>query len=92
MAARSASIARSVARSGTALAARWGTGRRPASITRWATATVSAHGVFGRYVRYTAVPSTRSSDSGGSFAASRGVISTLNGSSSPCSAAAGCRS
>ena len=55
-AARSASMRRSVGRSGTARAARCGTGRIPASATERATATVSAHGVFGRNVRYTAVP------------------------------------
>ena len=69
---------RSVARSGTARAARCGTGRIPASRTDRAVATVCSHGVFGRNVRYTAVPAGRTSGSGGSDGASRGVISTLN--------------
>jgi hypothetical protein len=69
---------RSAARSGTARAARCGTGRMPASRTDRATATVCSHGVFGRNVRYTAVPVGRTSCSGGSVGASRGVISTLN--------------
>ena len=69
---------RSAARSGTARAARCGTGRIPASRTDRATATVCSHGVFGRNVRYTAVPAGRTSGSGGSDGASRGVISTLN--------------
>ena len=84
---RSASMRRSAARSGTARAARCGTGRIPASRTDRATATVCSHGVFGRNVRYTAVPAGRTSGSGGSVGASRGVISTLNRAVSPRSTA-----
>ena len=87
VAVRSASMRRSAARSGTARAARCGTGRIPASATDRATATVCSHGVCGRNVRYTAVPGARTSGNGGSVAASRGVISTLNRAISPRSAA-----